>query len=160
MLAAAVAAAHATLGDRLLAAYALGSLAHGGFSPLVSDVDLGLILADPPDAGDAAAIDAAAGAVRGSGAPLGDRLSIFWGTPSTLRGERPGGRFPPLDRLDLLEHGRLLAGADARAGLPRPAHRRAGGQRRRVRARRPGRRRRRSPTCGPRRGCSRAACTP
>ena len=31
-----------------------------------------------------------------------------------------GGRFPPLDRLDLLEHGRLLAGAEARSGLPRP----------------------------------------
>ena len=35
------------LGERLVAAYALGSLAHGGFSLLVSDVDLGLILADP-----------------------------------------------------------------------------------------------------------------
>ncbi len=67
------------------------------------------------------AIEAAAGAVRSSGTPLGDRLSVFWGTPSMLRGERPGGRFPPLDRLDLLEHGRLLAGADARSGLPRPA---------------------------------------
>jgi hypothetical protein len=32
---------------RLIAGYALGSLAHGGFSPLVSDVDLGLILEDP-----------------------------------------------------------------------------------------------------------------
>ena len=35
------------LGDRLVAAYALGSLAHGGFSPLVSDIDIGLILAHP-----------------------------------------------------------------------------------------------------------------
>ncbi len=35
------------LGPRLVAAYALGSLAHGGFSPLVSDVDLGLVLTDP-----------------------------------------------------------------------------------------------------------------
>jgi hypothetical protein len=34
--------------DRLLAAYALGSLAHGGFSPLVSDVDFGLVLERPP----------------------------------------------------------------------------------------------------------------
>ena len=144
MLAAAVAAARATLGDRLLAAYALGSLAHGGFSPLVSDVDLGLILADPPEPGDAAAVEAAAGAVRSSGAPLGDRLSVFWGTPSTLRGERPGGRFPPLDRLDLLEHGRLLAGAERPRRPAAPRHRRAGGQRRRVRARRPRRRRRRS----------------
>src|SRR5580700_5936669 len=40
------------LGDRLVAGYALGSLAHGGFSPLVSDVDLGLILQDPVRAKD------------------------------------------------------------------------------------------------------------
>jgi hypothetical protein len=31
-----------------------------------------------------------------------------------------GGRFPPLDRLDLLENGRLLAGEEVRAGLPAP----------------------------------------
>src|SRR5690242_9058383 len=42
------------LGARLLAAYALGSLAHGGFSPLVSDVDLALVLADPIQASDPA----------------------------------------------------------------------------------------------------------
>jgi hypothetical protein len=33
--------------ERLLAAYALGSLAHCGFSEHVSDVDLGLVLAHP-----------------------------------------------------------------------------------------------------------------
>ena len=47
VLAEAVSASRHALGPRLVAAYALGSLAHGGFSPLVSDVDLGLILADP-----------------------------------------------------------------------------------------------------------------
>ena len=47
VLAQALAAYQAALGSRLVAAYALGSLAHGGFSPLVSDVDLGLILRDP-----------------------------------------------------------------------------------------------------------------
>ena len=31
-----------------------------------------------------------------------------------------GGRFPPLDRLDLIEHGRLLAGTDVRDGITRP----------------------------------------
>jgi hypothetical protein len=36
VLAEAAAAHRAVLGDRLLAAYALGSLAHGGFSELVS----------------------------------------------------------------------------------------------------------------------------
>ena len=108
------------LGDRLVAGYALGSLAHGGFSPLVSDVDLGLILADPLRAGDHATIGDVAGAVRASGPGLAERLSVFWGTPSTLSGQVPGGRFPPLDRLDLLEHGRLLTGRDARQAAARP----------------------------------------
>jgi hypothetical protein len=109
------------LGERLIAAYALGSLAHGGFSPLVSDIDLGLIVGDPIEPGDADAIQAVVEAQRATGSALAARLSVFWGTPSTLRGERAGGRFPPLDRLDLIENGRLLAGVDARGELPRPS---------------------------------------
>ncbi len=108
------------LGDRLVAGYALGSLAHGGFSRLVSDVDLGLILADPLQADDPATIGAVADAVRASGPGLPERLSVFWGTPSTLRGQVPGGRFPPLARLDLHEHGRLLTGRDVRRAAARP----------------------------------------
>jgi 2-keto-4-pentenoate hydratase len=111
----------AALGERLIAAYALGSLAHGGFSPLVSDIDLGLILGDPIKPGDADAIQAVVEAQRAKGSALAARLSVFWGTPSTLRGEQAGGRFPPLDRLDLIENGRLLAGVDARGELPRPS---------------------------------------
>ena len=45
---------------------------------------------------------------------------MFWGTPATLGGRADGGRFPPLDRLDLLDNGRLLAGEEARHALPRP----------------------------------------
>jgi hypothetical protein len=108
------------LGVRLGAAYALGSLAHGGFSPFVSDVDLGLVLADPPVPADASMIEGVADSVKAGGSELHERLSVFWGTRSTLRGEREGGRFPPLDRLDLIENGRLLAGLDERSGLPRP----------------------------------------
>ena len=110
------------LGDRLLAAYALGSLAHGGFSELVSDVDLGLILSDPPRPGDPDVIQEVAESERRRGSPLHERLSVFWGTPATLAGDRDGGRFPPLDRLDLLESGRLLAGSDeARTRVQRPS---------------------------------------
>jgi hypothetical protein len=108
------------LGDRLIAAYALGSLAHGGFSPLVSDVDLGLIVADPAGHEDEVTIRRVADAQKARGSELHERLSVFWGTPCTLRGETDGGRFPPLDRLDLVDNGRLLAGTDAREGLPRP----------------------------------------
>ena len=119
----AVAAAREAWGERLLAAYALGSLAHGGFSALVSDVDLGLVLADPLDAEDAARVAALGARVRAGGAPLADRLSVFWGAPDTLRGEGSLGRFPPLDRLDLARYGRLLMGRDVRAGLPTPSTR-------------------------------------
>lgn len=119
----AVAAAREAWGARLVAAYALGSLAHGGFSDLVSDVDLGLVLADPLTADDAARMAALGERVRAGGAPLADRLSVFWGASATLRGEGSAGRFPPLDRLDLARYGRLLAGRDVRDGLPTPTTR-------------------------------------
>jgi hypothetical protein len=116
----AVAAYRAALGSRLIAGYALGSLAHGGFSPLVSDVDLGLILDDPVRATDRMTIRTVARSVRAGGSALDQRLSVFWGTPASLQGQRRGGRFPPLDRLDLLEYGRLLTGTDARSAVARP----------------------------------------
>jgi hypothetical protein len=117
----AVEASRRGLGDRLVAAYALGSLAHGGFSPLVSDVDLALVLADPLGPRDGETVQAIADTVKRGASPLHDRLSIFWGTPSTLSGQVEGGRFPPLDRLDLLEHGRLLLGSDIRGDTARPS---------------------------------------
>jgi hypothetical protein len=109
------------MGGRLIAAYALGSLAHGGFSELVSDVDLGLIVSEPLRLGDRQTIQAVADMEKAKGSALSDRLSVFWGSPATLRAEQTGGRFPALDRLDLIENGRLLAGTDdVRLGLPRP----------------------------------------
>src|SRR5713101_1433043 len=121
VLAEAVEAYRVALGDRLLAAYALGSLAHGGFSELVSDIDLGLIVSDPPLLAEGSMIQVVADAEKSKGSALHEQLSVFWGTPATLRGEREGGRFPALDRLDLIENGRLLAGTDeARFGLPHP----------------------------------------
>jgi hypothetical protein len=120
VLARAVSAYRAALGSRLIAGYALGSLAHGGFSALVSDVDLGLILHDPVTMKDRVTVRAVARSVKAGGSPLDQRLSVFWGTPATLAGQRRGGRFPPLDRLDLLEYGRLLAGQDLRSVVARP----------------------------------------
>jgi hypothetical protein len=120
VLARAKSAYRAALGSRLIAGYALGSFAHGGFSPLVSDVDLGLILDDPLRVKDRMTIRTVARSVKAGGSALDQRLSVFWGTPVTLRGQRPGGRFPPLDRLDLLDYGRLLTGRDVRAAVARP----------------------------------------
>jgi hypothetical protein len=120
VLARAMRAYRTALGPRLVAGYALGSLAHGGFSALVSDVDLGLILDDPLRAADRLTIRRVARSVRAGGSALDQRLSVFWGTPATLSGQDRGGRFPPLDQLDLLEYGRLLAGRDVRAAVARP----------------------------------------
>lgn len=119
VLAAALASARRSLQERLVAAYALGSLAHGGFSP-VSDVDLGLVLGDPMRETDASLVSALVKSIKASDRPFADRLSVFWGSPSTLSGTTQGGRFPPLDRLDLIQYGRLLAGTDIRSGLHPP----------------------------------------
>ena len=86
VLAQAAAGYQAALGSRLVAAYALGSLAHGGFSPLVSDVDLGLILQDPLRTKDRLTIRTVGEGVRAGGSALHRRLSVFWGTPATLQG--------------------------------------------------------------------------
>ena len=118
----AITTAATRFGPRLEAAYALGSLAHGGFSSLVSDVDLGLLLADPLTAQDAELIQEVAAHVRDTGEPLTDRLSVFWGSRGSLMRVGTPGRFPPLDRLDLLLYGRLLYGRDVRSGLPGPTH--------------------------------------
>ena len=94
---------HSQLGPSLVDAYKLGSLAHGGFSAIYSDIDVGLLLncveAPPTMAGwiaEAKTLDA----------ELGKKLSIFWGNP-----ECSWGRLPNLDRLDLLDHGVALLNA-------------------------------------------------
>lgn len=81
-----------------------------------------MIVEDPLQPDDLDRIQAVADREKPRGSALQSRLSVFWGTPSTLRGDVVGGRFPALDRLDLLESGRLLTGSDAaRTNLPRPS---------------------------------------
>ncbi|MBL7494812.1 hypothetical protein I6A81_00705, partial [Frankia sp. CN7] len=117
----AVDAGRERFGSRLLSAYAIGSLAHGGFAPLVSDVDLVLVIGDPLSDADGETIDDLSAAVRSSGG-LAGRLSVFWASPAIMRGERAGGRLPALDTLDLLQYGRLLHGLDTRDGAATPPH--------------------------------------
>jgi predicted nucleotidyltransferase len=109
VLAAAVELARQMWGDRLLAAYALGSLAHGGFSA-VSDIDVALVLDDPLLATDDDRVTELTTSINASKKPFADRLSVFWGSSLSLSGAASGGRFPPLDRLDLKKYGRLLVG--------------------------------------------------
>jgi len=107
--------------ERLVAAYALGSLAHGGFSEHVSDIDLGLVLADTLEIQDAERVGEVGQQTRASGQRLADRLSIFWGSPQILAGAAVGGRFPPVDLCDLRRFGRLLHGRDLRAQVRTPS---------------------------------------
>lgn len=119
LLAAALEVARQSWQRRLLAAYALGSLAHGGFSA-ASDIDIGLVLDDPLLGSDSEGVTELAASIKATRKPFADRLSVFWGSVASLSGATPGGRFPPLDRLDLIQHGRLLSGVDVRKQLPAP----------------------------------------
>jgi hypothetical protein len=85
------------LGSKLLEAYKLGSLAHGGFSKTYSDIDFGLLLncSEPPqEMGDLIV------SAQSLDSEFGKKLSVFWGNPGFA-----WGRLPVLDRLDLLDHG-------------------------------------------------------
>jgi hypothetical protein len=84
----------------MIEAYALGSLAHGGFSAIYSDIDVGLLLGCAAPPADMPTLLAEAKALDPE---LGKKLSIFWGNP-----EYDWGRLPMIDRLDLLDYGVAL----------------------------------------------------
>ena len=118
-----VQAAEAVLGAEIEAIFVLGSLAHGGFAPLVSDVDVAIVVgATAPDTAEQMArvqnlvVDKASN-------PLSERLSVFWADWHAVRtGEGAHSRLGPVDRLDLLDSGRLLLGPDLREPSVRPSH--------------------------------------
>jgi len=91
---------NANLGADLVEAYKLGSLAHGGFSAIYSDIDVGVVLRchEPPPG----MSELIAGA-QALNAEYGKKLSMFWSNP-----EFDWGRLPVIDRLDLLDHGVAL----------------------------------------------------
>jgi hypothetical protein len=120
VLEAATQAASTLWGPRLVASYALGSLVHGGFSAEVSDIDLVLVLEGPLEAEDTARVNRIFDRIKAEHA-LGDRLSIMWGTTNPADDEAKGfGRLPAVDRSDLIEHGKLLAGTDVRDRFAMP----------------------------------------
>jgi len=85
------------LGASLVDAYKLGSLAHGGFSNVYSDIDVGFLLTCPEAPAQMGEWIAEAKLLD---TDYGKKLSVFWGNP-----EFTWGRLPNLDRLDLLDHG-------------------------------------------------------
>jgi predicted nucleotidyltransferase len=88
------------LGERLIGVYRIGSLAHGGFSSRYSDIDIAVIAEDQLMPEDFARVSERAKALS---AELAPKLSLFWTN-------RPfsAGRFPPLDRVDLIDQGMPL----------------------------------------------------
>jgi predicted nucleotidyltransferase len=90
----------AVLGPELLGVYLVGSLAHGGFSRRYSDIDIAVITEAGLPTG---ALDHVRGEVTALSADLGPRLSVFWTDRHFSLG-----RFPPLDRIDYLDHARTL----------------------------------------------------
>jgi predicted nucleotidyltransferase len=91
----------AALGSELLGVYLMGSLAHGGFSRRYSDIDIAVVTEaglSPP------ALDRMRSEAATLSADWAPRLSIFWTDRHFSLG-----RFPPLDRIDYLDHAVVLA---------------------------------------------------
>ncbi|MGN6698181.1 MAG: hypothetical protein ACTHMR_08485 [Thermomicrobiales bacterium] len=118
-----LARAREAFGARLTSMYLIGSLAHGGFAPAVSDIDVALLLAAPLGEADAGQIAALAAALVERHPDYGPRLSVFWSAPEEFTSAdsvQIAGRFPALDRRDLTAHSRLYWGADVRPTLAPP----------------------------------------
>jgi len=113
VVAAAVRHAAAAFGERLRSAYAIGSLAHGGFAEAVSDIDVALLL-DRCDRRAVRTVARVRAAAREEHGAIAGRLSLFYGDWGTFA--RPGrwARMPSIDRLDLMVHGQLVYGSDLR----------------------------------------------
>jgi hypothetical protein len=100
------------LGPELIGVYLIGSLAHGGFSARYSDVDIGIVVEN-------GASQPTFDRVRSEAVALspewGPKLSVFWADRAFSLG-----RFPPLDRIDYLDHAVPLMERE-RVQPPRPA---------------------------------------
>src|SRR5260370_39025125 len=87
----------AALGPELLGAYLMGSLAHGGFSRRYSDVDIALVT--ETGLSPHTPLDGLRSGAAALSADWGPKLSVFWTDRHFSLG-----RFPPLDRIDYLDH--------------------------------------------------------
>lgn len=118
-----VQAAQVVFDSEIEAIFALGSLAHGGFAALVSDVDVAIVLGSTAtDTVDQIACVQRL-VVEKASSQLSARLSLFWTDWHGVRiGEGDHKRLGPIDRLDLLDSGRLLLGSDLREPSIRPSH--------------------------------------
>jgi len=85
-----------TLGAEFLGVYLIGSLAHAGFNRRYSDIDLAIVT----EAGlSQDALDSLKSEAVALSRDWGSKVSIFWTDRHFSLG-----RFPPLDRVDFLDH--------------------------------------------------------
>ncbi len=102
----------ARLGEKLLGLYLIGSLAHGGFSRRYSDVDIAAVTTARLSQ---QMLDALRAAAITLSPDWGAKVSLFWADRDFAVG-----RFPPLDRIDYLDHAVVLTERE-RVQPPRPA---------------------------------------
>ncbi len=107
--------------QRCRAVYIMGSLARGGFSEAASDIDIGIVLQGPLQPGDQAQIDKVLSTSVTQYPDVKNNVSIFWGSVESINGASGDGRYPPFDRLDLIDHALLVNGIDIREQLTRPS---------------------------------------
>ena len=110
------------LGNRCMSVYIMGSLARGGFSEVASDIDLGLILSGPLQDDDLSTIEEIQTNIVKNYPQINNNVSIFWGTIGSINGAVDAGRYPPFDRLDLIDHALLLSGLEVRDQLIKPTN--------------------------------------
>jgi len=114
------ASAQEVFGHRCLSVYIMGSLARGGFSEVASDIDIGLLFGEALKESDSSTIEAIQTRVVKNYPQINNNVSIFWGSIESINGTIDAGRYPPFDRLDLVDHALLLSGTEVRDQLIRP----------------------------------------
>lgn len=115
------ASAKSVFSGRRMSVFVMGSLARGGFSRTASDIDMGIVFDGPLSNSDGADIETLRLNCLSQHPLVANKLSIFWGSIESINGTVDGGRYPPFDRLDLIEYGLLIAGSDFRSRLLRPS---------------------------------------
>jgi hypothetical protein len=108
------------LGEHRLAIYLMGSLARGGFSESVSDIDLGIIVYKIDSTTETYIADIVS-LVKQKHPTINNKISVFWGTIDSINKSSDSGRYPPFDRLDLIDHAQLIKGKEIRNQLIKPS---------------------------------------
>mgnify|MGYP000225468657 CR=1 FL=1 len=112
--------AQEVFGGRCIAVYIMGSIARGGFSEIASDIDIGVILSGDIESSDGVDIENIRSSLIKKHTTVKNTVSIFWGNIESINGVVDAGRYPPFDRLDLIDHALLLSGVDIRSEIVKP----------------------------------------